>query len=387
MLVDGLQLESRADSDCSASEGSSTPSGLVREPPLDHLRPNAALELELGWNEVGCFLRPQSMLCDALGNGYGLAFLLLYSFYRCTNRDGYFIESAKQHFAFAQTVFEGFSGISFHVDRIGNEDEIPGAIVRALEHGGPVLVPGNIRLLPYYAGHGGDDQPHYFIVTGFDASTRNVMLCDNLHETGEATHARYSPHVLSMDLFSTVARAYHRAYVARPRDTPHGESSFWVLRIAAGPGFRKETELSILDRLLSKCGALLRAHAPGDTLSRVDRRHLAALRAAHASKEQERFERLVHAYLKEANMAALHVKLAIHALQRLAAPAAQQLAAGFDVYRRSSSLLRTQLCVRCLGPARVDDGEWQDAAAELTRRAAALVQAVLATNEIGTDEA
>ncbi|HEY0018393.1 MAG TPA: hypothetical protein VGC13_18955 [Longimicrobium sp.] len=333
--------------------------------------PSPAARVVFDWAEVNCFLRPQAMLCDEVAPGYDLLLLCMASLYRAWGTDGFFVVPGRGHFAFADAVFAPLAGIGFELTYVDEKEAVGGVLRDLLRDGGPVVMPANIRPLPYFVGHGEEDKLHFFIVRGYDRAADEFHLLDYLHVREDNLSLEYAPATLSGAMLREVTALYWDTYVG-DAPTPDWDPRYWLLRVRPAAAFRPLDPDALLALLLSECARILdrRDAAAPDAL---DDRYLAQLRATHEIGNEERLSSLAHTYLADANAALVHVRIVEHALQALGhADAAAELAARLEEHRARTAALRSRLLVRCMVSPSLPHAEWTAFGEELGSLAAAL---------------
>lgn len=339
-------------------------------------RPPAA-PVELDWAEVNCFLRPQAMLCDEVAPGYGLLLLATASLYRAWGIDGFFSAPGRGHFAFVDAVFAPLAGIGFELTHVEEKGAVGGVLRDLLRSGAPVVVPANIRPLPYFVGHGEEDKLHFFIVRGYDEAADEFQLLDYLHVREDNLSLEYAPATLSGAMLREVTALYWDVYVG-DAPTPDWDPRYWLLRVRPRAGFCPLEPAAVLELLLSECARVLaRLDGGAATACALDDRYLAELRRAQEAGDEDRLSVLAHDYLADANASLVHARLVEHALRSLGhAGAAEGLAAALQDHRARTGALRSKLLVRCLVSPSLPDTEWTAFHEELASLGAALRGAV-----------
>ncbi|HEY0023409.1 MAG TPA: phosphopantetheine-binding protein [Longimicrobium sp.] len=348
------------------------------------MHPSAPAGIEFDWAEVNCFLRPQAMLCDEAAPGYGLLLVGLASLYRAWGVDGLFAAPGGGHFAFARSVYAPLTGIGFELSYVDDRDAVPGALRALLAQGAPVVVPANIRPVPWFLEHGREDKSHFFLVRGHDAAADRYDVLDYLHVRDDNLSLEYGPVALDGGLMRQVTDAYWEAYVG-DAPTPDWDPRYWLLRVRPGPGFRPLPAQALLQVFLDECRRVLAAvHARPETLRPLDERTLDELRALHAAGAGggERFSVLMQAYLQDANSALVYARVAAHALRTLGAgQAARAVEAAAGEYRPRAAAVRSRLLVTSMVAPSLPAAQWDAFRAELASLAAgfgAEVRAALA---------
>lgn len=315
-------------------------------------------DVAFDWTEVNCFLRPQAMLADEAAPGYGLLLLGLASLYRAWGAGGLFAAPGRGHFAFTREVFAPLAGIGVELSYVEDRGAVMDAL-RALLAGGPVIVPANIRALPYFQGFGSEDKSHFFLVRGHDPATDRFQLVDYLHVREDNLSLEYAPTTLPGELLGELTALYWDAFVGHA-PTPDWDPRYWLLRVRPEASFRPLGGDALLRLFLAECRRVLDAlEAAPHTARPLDDRALAELKAVHDAGDEERFSLLVHAYLQDANAALVHVKVAGHALRALGAGGEGELAALADDYRTRSSAVRSRLLVRSMVAPSLPAAEWE----------------------------
>jgi len=298
------------------------------------------------WAAVDCFVRPQVVLCDEIADGYGLLFLFLLSLYRTWGLDGYFADRDKQHFSFASCVMRDRLDLQFALTRLPDKRTQHQALIDALGAGARLLVPANIRPLPYFREQHGTDQAHYFIVTGHDATTDSYRIYDNLHVDRSTLARDYQARAIRGPEFRSLVDLYWDTHVDTQRLTSHREPTSWFLQVTPGPAFDRRQKPDLGAIVVREYRRVL-ARFDDSRLLHVDDRNLRYLAHAVGLATVESLRAPIRAYLAEANLALVHLTLMSESLGSIL-NCRSPLAAEIDAYRRTAAGLRTQVLVMCL---------------------------------------
>lgn len=360
------------------------PPGGIRPQPGEGPPPSGGLKEEhaaFGWREVDCFLRPQAILCDELGAGYGQLLLCLTSLYRTWGADGFFVEPGRGHFEFLRSPFREMTGIELHPTFLEERGSIAEVLRdEVLPGGGAAIVPANIRELPHFRGFMKQDLRHYFLVRGFDHASRSFDVYDYLHVQHDNQSLAYAPCRLPAGLLASLAADYWDRFVGAQPPGPEGDAPYWVLQVRAAAGWEPMSEPELCALALSGCQRVLALgdHAP-HALQPLDERFLSRLRAAQAAGDATELGRAAHVYYAAANHSHVYLKVACRSLSALGREAAaRRLASELASWDESAGKLRMQLILRCKLRRAPDPAVWDEFSAKLSSLSERLRGAALA---------
>jgi hypothetical protein len=191
-------------------------------------------ELELSWEDVECFVRPQLVLAKDLRDGLDRELLLLVALHKANGYGGYFRADESSYFKFVDEVAAPLLGTDFQWQYFDSAEEALVALKGQTPAAAPVLVPGNIRELYYYEGYQQKDWAHYFIVDEYVASRDLFRVRDNLQMSLDSRSTEYRPFVIPGNLLFGTMRLFGQSHVA-----------------VSGRATRSDQDLDQLDRALT----------------------------------------------------------------------------------------------------------------------------------------
>lgn len=276
-------------------------------------------ELELSWEDVECFVRPQLVLAKALGNGLDRELLLLIALHKANGLGGYFGATENSYFKFVDEVASPLLGLDFQWQDFDSAEEALTTLKAQTPAAAPVLVPGNIRELYYYEGYKEKDWAHYFIVDEYLDSRELFRVRDNLQLSLDSRSTEYRPFVIpGSQLFGTM-RLFAQSHVEGGylhEDTYYRFPRYWLLRLLpsqqllqAGSGADERERATRLVRYFVRFVSESlsdKAQRSDQDLDQLDR----ALSGGGA--------RATRFLLMATNQRALYVRLVLHALALLA---------------------------------------------------------------------
>lgn len=307
------------------------------------------------WKEVNCFTRPQALMCERVLARGGGSFLFLESLYRTWGLDGYFAAPGRTHFRFAEDVLPT-AGLDFRLHRIAAPDDVHERLIACLRDG-PVLLPANLRGSPQAQGREADIA-HYFLVTRSDGHEA-FEVHDPLHDEDPNAIPVYRDARLTFANVDALVKAYWRSHVEGGLRTPHQESGYWILQVAAGIRPAGSWAAMVLETY-RQAFAPERRTAPD---AFFDMRHLHA--ALHASETNGSTPAAaLRGYLSEANECAVHLRLLVHAAREQPGLDVAQLEARIERHLADAAGLRTGAMVRAL----TDGASRRDSLADAAQR-------------------
>lgn len=327
-------------------------------PPKEHF--------QFDWKEVDCFFRPQAVVCEQIGPDYGLLFLYLASFHNMFEFRGGLERAGDAYFENMKQVLAAIGGLEIHTTDVSSRSEIPSAIKKLLAERTPLILPVNIRSLPWYQKFQDSDQVHYLIVTGYDESEHMFGVLDNLHVNNDNESTTFAPVQITEEMLGGITGLYAETYLTVP--SQNAIRPYWMMWIGAGSEFRLRSESEIFHLVLSeylKPTLVLHTTTAGD--SSLDSRYIARLRSAHDSSDKTEFHALSHSYLAASNFANVSLKILVNVVSQLASKTGVEASAHLDRYFNASSVLRSKLIVTCLiSNQSISQEYWNETAAELT---------------------
>jgi hypothetical protein len=197
-------------------------------------------------------------------------------------------------------------------DRQTAPDQLHELIAERIEQGRAVLVPGNLRELPWSDYFGRGDWKHVFLINGYDDSHRVYTVTDTDHKpSGE--HLLYSERTMSYELIETLYRS-----VGERLDT----ASVWSISLKEpappvseadllsgalnlylkGRSSRPFRELDFLQRINEGIGSEAAPEEPPDVASQVDFMFLRTV------KYKELFYRELHTVLQRCGLGSYYLE-------------------------------------------------------------------------------
>lgn len=297
--------------------------------------------LNFSVEQLNCFLRPVSIVCDELQSLSGQALLFLTSLYRCYEIQGYFSDQPERgFFPFATAVLGPALGLTFSLRRSLDPLNFSSLIIDDLSVGGPVVVPGNLRGLPGCDYFDRKDWPHYFILDEFRMETDCFIARYEPSPTTPQAYRDFRSYMLPRRVLAETSRLYWESFCGQHSRRPFSdESCLWALRIAKTGPLKSNQEL--LRRLLvgiKRCRA-----------RESECRALAEFRKIFESEapDDQVYEELQR-YLAIVNFNAVHLHILLRILEEIDKMRQQTLALILQTGAATASQSRTQFFVQCM---------------------------------------
>jgi hypothetical protein len=330
--------------------------------PLTIYSESTAAHLQFDWKEVDCFFRPQAVVCDRIGPGYGLLFLYLASFHKMFEFRGGLERAGDAYFSNMQTVLAEIAGLELQTRAVPYDGDITAALKELPLSEKPVIIPVNIRALPWYRDFQKTDQVHYLIVTDDNEADGAFTVLDNLQVDEDNESRTFAPLAMPGDLLSGIAELYRATYLDR-------NACYWILTIERSGDARRKSENEISLLVLSEyLQPTLALRTSATVPSSLDARYLQRLQGAHDLCDMAEFEVLMRSYLAATNFANVSLKLLAQVANQRSSEVGREVSSQLDQYLSTSSILRSKLMVKCLitSHTMLPPGHWSEAAAEFT---------------------
>lgn len=262
------------------------------------------------WEEVECFIRPQSVIANLYKPGLGTCLLLLSSLYRSNGYEGYFQSEDKLAIPFSKNVLSKHLPLEYNWFEYTSYE---GALNSLIENNsGTTIVPANIKSLPYYEGYNEVDWAHYFLVERYIKDKDIFLINDNLHLGLDSKSKEYRPFVLEANKLNEMMKLYEESHVAGGylyQNAYYKFSRYWNLNMQYDPN-RDDSEETIDHNTLL------------ELFLTIYRKYVSNTRPAElfylTRLFEERHESDLRHYLMSVNQRSLYIKIIKKALEQRA---------------------------------------------------------------------
>lgn len=321
-----------------------------------------AAHLQFDWKEVDCFFRPQAVICDRISSGYGSLFLYLASFHNMFEFRGGLERAADAYFSNMQNVLIEIAGLDLQTSAVPRDGDITAALKHLPLGEKTVIIPVNIRALPWYREFQKTDQVHYLIVTDYDESDDAFTVLDNLHVDEDNESRTFAPLAMPEEMLAGIAELYRATYLDQ-------NACYWTLSIEQRGDVRLKSENEISRLVLSEyLQPTLALRTSATAPSSLDARYLQRLQSAHDRGDMAEFDVLMRSFLAATNFANVSLKLLARVANHRSSEVGREVSSQLARYLSASSVLRSKLIVKCLITSHnmLPQGYWNEAAAEFT---------------------
>jgi len=313
--------------------------------------------IEFRWDEVDCFLRPQTLICNNLLQGCGSVFLFLTLAFRSHGIQDFFTE--KSYFVFLKEIIEYKIPLKFEIKYFEEVNSIFESLVQDTTQNKTLIIPSNIKNYEFFKYYRQKDWEHYFIINNADLTRSLFFIRDHLHLDDKNTHTQYENFNMPFSTMKSILQDYYLVYVGENNKkikTFHNENKLWTLEIALNDGAIILDEIELCEMVIALYLDISRQIKHG-----VDEVQCNRIKKIYVpTMDFERLNFLIKTYMKEINFYRTYHKILAYAIRGISQNLFVKLEGIYKEFNYKSNLIREELFLKMVKKIYIHDDELTD---------------------------